>query len=354
MLDDHWLVYESANLRHFVIFCALSGGAGWMVIRGGKYRKVLPIVLSSLPVLAVADLLIVYASFNPQVDPTMLGYPTETTSFLKSAAPGRVVSLEQPGQGIKSFIVPNFNAVFDLREVQGADSLHTKKIHRLLEKVVFAMEPGRGTAFPDPNTIHVPNVSNRLFDLLNVQYVTTMPGAPCPDATRLDKALDAELTVWRNRQALGPAWIVGRSESFNGLNDFLTKLGQPGFDPRQTALLEEGQPALDPAAAGSSVRLTDFSAHRVAMEVDARGTGLLVASEIAFPGWLAWVDGKPVTMQTADHILRAVPVSAGDHRVEMRYIPTSYLFGLYLTCVASAAIAAFSFGSRSRSRKPIL
>jgi len=35
----------------------------------------------------------------------------------------------------KSFIVPNYNAVVHLREVQGADSLHTKRYHEILSNV---------------------------------------------------------------------------------------------------------------------------------------------------------------------------------------------------------------------------
>ena len=64
--------------------------------------------------------------------------------------------------------------------------------------------------------------------------------------------------------------------------------------------------------------------------VQAEGPGLLVLSEITYPGWLAAVDGESTPLRTAFGILRAVSVADGEHRVEFIYRPWSVYLGLAL------------------------
>jgi hypothetical protein len=359
LLTDQWFGYELAGLRNFILFALLTALALWLVLRSTKQagdnqkskiknQKLLWL----LPGLAVLDLLITFAGFNPTTDPGMLGFSTGTTDFLQKASPKRTVSLETPGRGVKSFIVPNYNAVVHLRDVQGADSLHTKRYHHLMERVVMAMEPGRSGAFSDPNTIHVPAITHPLFNLLNVAYVTTENDRKL-DETLFHPVDQQELTVWENPRALGEAWVVGAAEKVETLDQAFARLSAPDFNPRTTALLEGNLPVL--GASEGSASVTEFSPHRISLDVTSQGNGLLVLSEIAFPGWNATVDNQATPVLTADYILRSVPVPSGSHKVTVTYEPASYRVGLYLTSVACAFFAAalaMKWGRKPRPIKP--
>jgi uncharacterized membrane protein YfhO len=67
--------------------------------------------------------------------------------------------------------------------------------------------------------------------------------------------------------------------------------------------------------------ILERQAERVVLEVKMAADGLLVLSEVYYPGWRAYTNGKEVPIYRADHILRAVPLKAGDHRVEMVFDP---------------------------------
>jgi hypothetical protein len=359
LLTDQWFGYELAGLRNFIAFAVLTALALWLVLRptkqasdNQKSKIKNQKFLWLLPGIAALDLLITFAGFNPITDPGMLGFSTGTTDFLQKASPKRTVSLETPGRGVKSFIVPNYNAVIHLRDVQGADSLHTKRYHHLMERVVMAMEPGRGGAFSDPNTIHVPAVTHPLFNLLNVAYVTTEPDRKL-DETLFHQVDQQELTVWENPRALGEAWVVGAIERVEGQDQAFARLSAPDFNPRTTALLESPPPAL--GSTGGTASITEFSPHRISLDVTTQGNSLLVLSEIAFPGWKATVDNQPAPVLTADYILRSVPVPSGSHKVIVTYEPASYRVGLYLTSAASAlfsAALAMQWGRKRRPAKP--
>lgn len=331
LLTDEWLGYELGGLAHFGVFLALTVAAVWIAARK---RAAVRGIAWTLAGLCAADLLLWGRGFNPMTDPRMLGYPTQTTDAFANKAPDRVVSLEAPGKGIKSFIVPNYNAVVHLREVQGADSLHTRRYHQLLEQVVLRSDPGRTSAFTDPNTLHVPNVNHPFYNLMNVRYVTTDPEVRLPPPFR--KIQDAELSIWENPNAFGPAW--------NG-------------EPAEASVTQEEVAAgrIKPRREGQqgSVSVSSFSPHRISYDVNRTSDGLLVTSEIYFPGWRATVDGKDSAVINADWILRATSVPAGRHTVVFHYEPASYRVGLYLTFVA-AGILAWYLTSSARRRRPTL
>lgn len=330
VFTDQWFYYEVAQTERFLLFGLLAGAAIAASV-ALKSKRLQLVAVWALPGLCVADLVVWGWRFNPATDPAMLGYPTETTNFLKQAGAARVVSLETPGRGIKSFIVPNYNAVCGYREVQGADSLHTALIHNVLEHVVRATDPSRNPPFPDPNTIHVPSVNHRLFDLLNMKYVATqMP----MDVARFPRVLDAEMEVYQNPSALGPAWVVNREVQEQSVDGALDLLASAEFDPRHTAIVAGETIPLDASAARAKVTLVQFSPHRVELDVASPGRGLLVVSEPYFPGWRASVDGRPAGILRADVMLRGVVVGPGRHRVVLAYDPASYRVGLYVSLVA--------------------
>jgi uncharacterized membrane protein YfhO len=102
-------------------------------------------------------------------------------------------------------------------------------------------------------------------------------------------------------------------------------------------LLEEAPPVLatplEPAADRAAV--TDDQPDRMAITTSTTAAGLLVLSEAYYPAWHAYVDDRPVHLYVADGDLRAVPVPAGQHTVELRFESASLLIG----CVVSAAAA---------------
>ncbi|MEJ5253517.1 MAG: hypothetical protein HPY54_14480 [Chthonomonadetes bacterium] len=79
-----------------------------------------------------------------------------------------------------------------------------------------------------------------------------------------------------------------------------------------------------------------------------RGEGTLVLTDSAYPGWRAFVDGKPVRWQVYDGAFRAVAVSAHARRVEWRYAPDTFRVGLFLTCMGLAILTAMAAHALAR------
>jgi len=76
----------------------------------------------------------------------------------------------------------------------------------------------------------------------------------------------------------------------------------------------------------SAMDTLDWTPNRITLE--AEGPGLLVLSEIAYPGWMVWVDAQPVPMETVGGLLRGVNLEMGSHQVEFVFRPLSVYFGI--------------------------
>jgi uncharacterized membrane protein YfhO len=76
-----------------------------------------------------------------------------------------------------------------------------------------------------------------------------------------------------------------------------------------------------------------------------------VLSEAYYPAWKAYVDGRPVPLYVADHVLRAVPVPAGEHTVELRYESWSLRVGMAVSLISYLALIALALAGARRRRK---
>jgi hypothetical protein len=197
-----------------------------------------------------------------------------------------------------------------------------------------------------------------LLDLLNVRYII-VPAVAQPDQNVLRGLKNAHPTVYsddrvevlENRDALPRAWIV-HSARRASQEETLKQLNSGAVDPRETALLERPPPDLDRPEDPSSDRanVAEYEPERIRLETTTEARGLLVLSEPYYPAWKAYVDGKPVPLYVADHVLRAVPVPAGEHTVELRYESWSLRFGMAISLITSLALLALVV-ARTRRRK---
>jgi hypothetical protein len=153
-------------------------------------------------------------------------------------------------------------------------------------------------------------------------------------------------------EALPVAYWVERAERVADADAALARLRQVA--PAPVAILEGGGEAgrvveRDGARwAPATARVAD---ELVTVDVDAPASGWLVVNEAWYPGWRATVDGAPVELRRANSFVRALPVAAGRHRVELAFRPWQprVLEPLALaTLLAIAAVAARALVLRSR------
>ncbi len=201
----------------------------------------------------------------------------------------------------------------------------------------------------------------RVWQLLNVKYVITHRRVLLPLSEVLYQQPEGQNVVYLHRlEEFGPrAYLVHHLEVLED-DRVLERLADPDFDPLQTAILSRDQVPQVPGTSkvpgtlkGDAVRFVERRPGRLSLEVEAAADGLLVLSEVYYPGWQARVDGQETTIYQAHYVLRAVPLTAGKHQVEMVYSPPSFKIGLGvsgLTLAVAVGLVVLTI-HRGRGRK---
>lgn len=100
----------------------------------------------------------------------------------------------------------------------------------------------------------------------------------------------------------------------------------------------------------STVSIKHWTPNRITLS--AEGPGLLVLSEIMYPGWTAWVDGQQADIESYQDILRSVQLADGGHEVIFEFRPFSVFVGI-LICLAAIALLGILSRFKEKIEAPI-
>ena len=101
-------------------------------------------------------------------------------------------------------------------------------------------------------------------------------------------------------------------------------------------ILLEQEPVLrtDTVSGGQySVRLLSETPNRIEVEVTTEGNTYLSVSEMYYPAWKAYVNGKRTEIVPANLAFRAIPLQKGTHTVVMQYQSEFFLAGMIMSIV---------------------
>ena len=250
-----------------------------------------------------------------------------------------LVADPSPFNAFKEKHLPSFNLIFRLHDIWGIDVMHLKRMDDLYKAFTCA-----------------PSISaTNLIALYGIKYiisVTPIEGDPRFEliyarieglpGKREDLLKENTIKLYKNHSPLPRAWLV---KDFKVLDskEILLMMTQKEFDPRKEVLLEETPPSLTSVSSltslpleggvkgGGEVEFISESNNRLQLLVNSTENNLLVLSDTYYPGWKAFVDGTPKKIYRANYAFRAVPLSAGTHRVEFVYHPLSFRLGALFT-----------------------
>ena len=129
---------------------------------------------------------------------------------------------------------------------------------------------------------------------------------------------DAELAALHSADLRHVAVVDEKFADVLGKEQTLSNSPLKGEDAGQEASSVRG--GLEGSVA-ASVSLTGYEANRLTYKVRSQKGGVVVLSEIYYPGWTCTVDGEPTGIARANYVLRAIKVPAGEHEVVMSFDP---------------------------------
>jgi hypothetical protein len=296
-LPDRLTTYGVPALRQASLVAALVGLAALL-----PHRWALPVQL----LLAVAELLLVLAPFRAiRDDPQSVLNGTESLHGYE-----RVAVFGNGGA-----LLANYGPVLTIEQPAGYVSLFSSGYAALVTG-----SPNPGVAF---------DVNNEALPVLRLLGYGVFYDRDTSQLTIIEPPPPR-------------AWVARCRWPGNALS-----VRQPDF-PRQVCITHpeatvQEQPR-PPGAASVLARGAGW------MVVEAEGPGWLVTVEPWYPGWEAWIDEHPATIQVVDGALVGVPLAAERQTVSLRYQPAGLELGVALSLGSATLLGALWWVTAARSR----
>ncbi len=311
-----------------------------------KFASHLPLTLFTVFTAALICLDLFTVNWQTNLYPERPEWHTQMPAAVAAIKQDAAESPDEPYRVYNEFrLYDNYGLPFEIEDLWGASPLR----------------PDRYDKFLAP-----PMPIERTWELLNVKYVITWRQELYVPSTIIHQEPAGDDTTYVHRlHEVGPrAWLVSRAE-IAADPTILQKIADPTFDRWQIALLEPGaepfverirestngeyptghRSANGELANDESTRNTQHATRFIhpspfTLHVTTPTPALLILSEPYYPGWQAIVDGQPAALLRADYILRAVPVPAGEHTVELTFRPLTFIIGAVISVVAVLIITA--------------
>jgi hypothetical protein len=162
-----------------------------------------------------------------------------------------------------------------------------------------------------------------------------------PDQAELFQG-SSGLKIFTNPGALPRVRIVHTAIGAQDENALLATVVNPATDLQRTIVVQGAPPVLDNCD-GGDVQPIRYRTTSVTLRTNTPCKSMVVVADSWFPGWKAFVDGKPAQIYAAYDIVRGIVVDAGQHEVVMRYRPASVFTGMALAFVGIVLCVGLQF-----------
>ena len=328
-----------------------------------------PRVAAAVAVLVIADLLLAHHDPSPLASPDVFRYRPPIVDLIRAAPHSRIYSYDylDPGLALRQQpLAVSPEQLAGPREtwpVRWAPALAARQ--RLYPYLlgVFGLDGSyhRDTLGLYPSYLVWLNLMERasegtpamvkLLRMGSVSHVVALHDqgfAALVPLARIPGLLIEPVRLFGVPDPLPRAYAVGGARIGDG-REGLRILADPGFDPAREVLLAAGRPSEAAPGFHGEARIAEWRPDRLRVESRLDHAGYVVLAEGYDPGWSARVDGQRAPVLRANVGLRAVPVPAGAHVVDLVYRPLSVTAGLALSAV-SLLLAALAV-SRTREER---
>ncbi len=285
-----------------------------LVYKFGKLKT--PVMAGALLVLCLVDLWTVnkrYLNDSMFVDKTMREQPIS-----KSAAEEQILQDQSLDFRVFNLASDTFNENETSFYFKSVGGYHPAKLRRYQEMIDAYIAPEKNTLFKA--------VVEAQGDITKVKGDSLFPVLNMLNTKYFIFPLQNNQTLpMQNPYAMGHAWMVDKVTYVATANEEIDGVGKVDLRHEVVAdkRFEETLGASTAQDSTSAVTLLSYEPNRLKYEVNSEKGGVVVFSEIYYPGWTATVDGKEVELGRVNYILRALRVEGGNHQVELAFFPRS-------------------------------
>lgn len=196
----------------------------------------------------------------------------------------------------------------------------------------------------------------QILDILNVKYIISDTQLPVDGLSQIDASntlpknivLEAGITnhtlyLYKNSHVLPRAYIVSNARVIKNEEKTLSVVTDKTFQPKEYVILNSiPSIPLRNKQTDEKVTIVSYSPNTIKVSLQLQNPGFLVLSELWYPGWKAYDNGKELPIYRADFLLRSVSLPKGNHIILWQYDPVSFKVGASISLLSLSIIGAYS------------
>ena len=303
--DMRRAMFTADAMRSFIIIMV---GFGILMLYHFRKLKEIPMV-ACLALLCLVDMWMVnkrYLSDKDFVRPR-----PNTEAFPLTDVDQRILQDTAKDYRVLNLSVSTFNDNTTSYYHKSIGGYHAAKLRRYQELIDAHILNEMQTAWSLAPAMDNADSQLPVLNMLNMKYMIL----PLKDNGRVEV---------KNPAANGNAWFVNEVRYVEDADAELA--GLKGLDTKHVAVADKkfegvlGSAQKDTTAV---VTQTAYEANELQYDVESRDGGVLVFSEIYYPGWTCTVDGQNVSIGRVNYVLRAIHIDGGKHHVVLSFKPQS-------------------------------
>lgn len=148
-----------------------------------------------------------------------------------------------------------------------------------------------------------------------------------------------KIQVWRYNTN-GSAWLVNKAIKVDDFSFSKKELLTAAYsdinntDIRNTAFVNEELSLDGQECFESKIETLEIKNNSSKYRVTSNQNSLMVSSNFYYPGWKVYVDGTRKKLLQCDYFLQGVSLQTGEHIVEFKYLPLTFIIGCILFVLA--------------------
>ena len=292
----------SADAWRSFIFIALTFGTLWLFLKN-KFKSIHVILIIGL--LVLVDMWTInkrYLNDDNFVRKKKLEIPYQPTQ-----ADYQILQDQDPNFRVFNQSVSTFNDASTSYFHKSIGGYHGAKLKRYQELIEN----------------HISKGNMAVLNMLNTKYIINASGK-----------------VRKNFNAMGNAWFVNdinivsnadaEIEALNDLNVASTAIVDKRFSDQIIDSLDNSK---------ANIVLTDYKPNYLKYSSNSTRDGVAIFSEIYYDkGWNAYLDGELTSHFRANYVLRGMKIPAGNHLIEFKFEPSTYLIGETVSFASSVIL----------------
>jgi len=277
-----------------------------------------------------ADLIVAGWGLNPSVDVRMYSDPSPNAQEVKNMLNGGRLYLPPEDEEIIKFEhLLRFNTFEPFDEGQGWENLRAALLPNvtILDAIPSAnnfdpLLPGRYVSWIELLKVVGAEVEGEMLNLMGVEVVESIDSDE-----RYGVRFDSRKAFPRFRGVACGVPVESESEAI-GL------IEQGEIDFKQQVILEIDNPSVSTVCgegAHVDIEVKSDNPTQSVLVINSPSPGYLVMSDVWYPGWQAFLNGKSTPILRANFLFRAVELPAGEHEIRIAYSPKQFYAGIYVT-----------------------